>query len=184
MSDPGLTRRLRQQTHRSGIAVGLSMALAIVVCIAVFTVLYVKLDPWVRDFSGSEPAPTSTPHDTASNNDDNAKATEEPTEKPKATSTPKDASNSDSGSVTQDDSGDNGDFKADYQVTALEQVNLRSGPGTNFDIVQPVQPGTQLEYQNDQQAATDADNAGTNWMKFKLADGTEGWIRDVDVGKI
>ena len=71
MTDSGLTRRLRQQSHRSGLAVGISMALAIAVCFGGFTWLYVELDPWVRDFAGVEPAPTSTPRDSASANDQN-----------------------------------------------------------------------------------------------------------------
>src|SRR5688572_17163882 len=69
MTDPGLTRRLRQHSHRSGLAIGLSMALAIAVCFGGFTWLYVQLDPWVRDFAGVEPAPTSTPRSSASRDD-------------------------------------------------------------------------------------------------------------------
>src|SRR4051794_39206996 len=71
MTNSGLTRRLRQQSHRSGLAVGITMAMAIAICLGAFTFLYVKLDPWVRDFSGSESAPTATPGDQASGNEEN-----------------------------------------------------------------------------------------------------------------
>ncbi|HQY31619.1 MAG TPA: SH3 domain-containing protein [Thermomicrobiales bacterium] len=179
MSDPGLTRRLRQQSHRSGLAVGISMALAIGVCVVAFTFLYVKLDPWVRDFSGSEPAPTATARQSASNNPDD-EPTEEPTRRPRATAT-EDTGGSDSGNVSESDS--NGSFDPDYQVTALEAVNFRSGPGTSFDIVAQLDPGTQIQYLDDREAATEPENAGTNWLKFRTENGDEGWIRDVDVGQ-
>ena len=185
MTDSGLTRRLRQQSHRSGLAVGITMALAIAICVGAFTLLYVKLDPWVRDFSGSEPAPTATAVEQASNgNEDDP--TEEPTEaEENPTATPSDENaDQDSGNVTESDQ-DNGDedFNPDYQVTSLEAVNFRSGPGTNFEPVSQVDPGTPLQYENETQPATEPENAGTNWMKFTLEDGREGWIRDVDVSQ-
>ncbi len=185
MTDSGLTRRLRQQSHRSGLAVGITMALAIAVCIGGFTLLYVKLDPWVRDFSGSEPAPTATARDQASSNNDEDEPTAEPTEEDQEepTATTEDENGSDGNVSESDNSDDNDAFDPDYQVTALEAVNFRSGPGTSFDPVAQLDPGTPLQYEDDTEPATEPENAGTNWMKFTLEDGREGWIRDVDVGQ-
>jgi len=188
MTNSGLTRRLRQQSHRSGLAVGITMALAIAICVGAFTLLYVKLDPWVRDFSGSEPAPTATAAEQASNEDEEEQPTEEPTEADdEPTAVPDDSEdNPDSGNVAESDSeeDDENAFDPDYQVTALEAVNFRSGPGTSFAPVSQVEPGTPLQYEDETQPATEPENAGTNWMKFTLEDGREGWIRDVDVGQI
>src|SRR6185312_570540 len=93
MTDPGLTRRLRQQGHRSGLAIGISMALAVL--IGGFTWIYVQLDPFVRDFAGAEPAPTQTPVEQASGSGKKATKTptpdesaDEPTQKADATETP------------------------------------------------------------------------------------------------
>src|SRR3954447_18532120 len=184
MSNPGLTRRLRQQSHRSGLAVGISMALTVAICIAAFTLLYVKLAPWVRDFSGSEPAPTATPRESANNGSGDNQPKETPTEKVRVTATSEpDNSGGDTGNVNEADTNDNGAFQGDYQVTALEAVNLRSGPGTSFDIVAQINPGTALQYENDSQPATEPENVGVNWLKFTTEDGREGWIRDIDVGQ-
>jgi hypothetical protein len=180
MTDPGLTRRLRQQAHRSGLAIGLSMALAIAVCIGGFTWLYVQLDPWVRDFAGVEPAPTATPRERASNDDDNADS--EPTEKADPTSTPKEEPTDDN-QIEQVDE-DNGGFDADYQVTSLEAVNMRSGPGRSFGVVGQVNPGTRLQFTGNREAAPDADDVGLDWLEFETENGQTGWIREIDVGQI
>jgi len=161
------------------------MAMAIAICLGAFTFLYVKLDPWVRDFSGSESAPTATPGDQASGNEENVD--EEPTEVvEEPTAVPTDSADGESGNVSEADSTNADETKAfepDYQVTALEDVNFRSGPGTSFEPVAQVGPGTPLHYEGETQPATEPDNAGTNWMKFTLEDGREGWIRDVDVSQ-
>jgi Bacterial SH3 domain len=189
MTDPGLTRRLRQQGHRSGLAIGISMALAIAVLFGGFTWIYVQLDPWARDFAGAEPAPTQTPRESASNSGDRATKTPvpedtpadaQPTEDAAATETPKPES-----TRIQPVDEKNGDFKADYQVVSLEPVRLRSGPGVNFDIVvDGVPPGTQLQYLDDRQPSQNPDADGdTEWLKFRLESGEEGWIRNIDVGE-
>jgi SH3 domain-containing protein len=187
MTDPGLTRRLRQQGHRSGLAIGISMALAIAVLIGGFTWIYVQLDPFVRDFAGAEPAPTQTPVEQASGSGKKATKTptpeesaDEPAQEPDATETPKPES-----TWIQSVQEDNGDFKPDYQVVALEPVRLRSGPGVNFDIViDGVAPGTKLQYLDDREDSQNPDADGdTEWLKFRLEGGEEGWIRQIDVGE-
>src|SRR5688572_19273359 len=153
MSDPGLTRRLRQQSHRSGLAIGLSMALAIAVCFGGFTWIYVKLDPWVRDFAGAEVAPpTPTPREQASDEEDpdqdevTTEQVDTPTPEPEEDEQP--AEDGDEGNidpVEEDQNNDDGDFEPDYQVITLEPVNMRSGPGRSFDIVVALDPGTPLQ---------------------------------------
>ena len=184
MTDPGLTRRLRQQAHRSGLAVGLSMAIAIAVCIGGFTWLYVQLDPWVRDFAGAEPAPTATARAAARDNNERADEAqqdeEEPAEDERPTRTPEPEEDENDIQPVEED---NGDFNADFQITALEQVNMRSGPGRSFDIVVPLNPGTPLEFTGNREPAPDAEDSGLDWLEFETEDGQQGWIRDIDVGE-
>ena len=188
MTDPGLTRRLRQQAHRSGLAIGLSMAIAIAVCIGGFTWLYVQLDPWVQDFAGREPAPTATPREQASSrdNDDEEEQPpeedeEEPEEEPTNTPEPEGDEEDDIQPVEDDEA----DFESNYQVVALEPVRLRSGPGVNFDIViDGLPPGTPLEFLGDREPSQNPDADGdTEWLHFRVEGGEEGWIRQIDVGE-
>ena len=188
MTDPGLTRRLRQQAHRSGLAIGLSMALAIAICIGGFTWLYVQLDPWAQDFAGREPAPTSTPRESASDSgsqaqDEESAAQDEPTEEADPTETPQ--PNEDDGDQIQPVQENEGDFDPDYQVVALESVRLRSGPGVNFDIViDGVPSGTRLEFLGDREPSANPDADGdTEWLHFRIESGEDGWIRQIDVGE-
>ena len=59
MSNSGLTSRLRQQSRRTGFAVGVTVALTILLCVGGFVVVYAQLDPLTRDFIAA-PA-TATP---------------------------------------------------------------------------------------------------------------------------
>jgi hypothetical protein len=191
MSDPGLTRRLRQQSHRSGLAIGLSMALAIAVCFGGFTWIYVQLDPWVRDFAGAEVAPpTPTPREEASGEEeqaeDEAPVEEEDTPTPEPEEDQQPGEDEDQGNidpVEEDQGGDNGGFEPDYQVITLEPVNMRSGPGRSFDIIVPLDPGTPLEFTGSREPAPDAADSGLDWLEFETQDGATGWIRSIDVGE-
>jgi hypothetical protein len=191
MTDPGLSRRLRQQAHRSGLAVGLTMALAIAVCIGGFTWLYVQLDPWARDFAGAEVAPpTRTPRDTASDDQEQEEQPDESegggedaqSDDPEPTNTPEPDEDEDESDIQPVDE-DDGEFDPDYQVIALEQVNIRSGPGRNFDIVVSVNPGTPLQSTGGREPAPDPADAGLSWLEFETEDGQRGWIREIDVGE-
>jgi hypothetical protein len=191
MSDPGLTRRLRQQSHRSGLAIGLSMALAIAVLFGGFTWIYVQLDPWVRDFAGAEVAPpTPTPRDQAADEQsDEEPPADEGEDEPAPTEAPDDQPNddqsgdTDSGNIDPVSEDDSAGFDADYQVATLEQVNMRSGPGRSFDIVTPLEPGTPLESTGNRQPAPDPEDGGLEWLEFETENGNTGWIRSIDVGE-
>ena len=70
-------------------------------------------------------------------------------------------------------------FKPDYQIKAAESVNFRAGPSTGDQILQALPPATPLQYLNEDAPATNP-NDGPRWMKFKIEDGTVGWIRQID----
>lgn len=175
MPNSGLTTRLRQQSRRTGLAVGFAMAGAIALCIVVFVVAYAGLDPLTGDFiAKSSPTPTATSGgsaDTADNNS-NARATEdnandsnsdnnsaepEPTKAPEPTSTPS-------------------EFTPDYLSNTDTVINFRAGPGTDNDVVTTLEAGTQLKSTGKEET----DGEGTVWMEFEMRDGTKGWIRQID----
>lgn len=54
-------------------------------------------------------------------------------------------------------------------VTGGGNVNVRSGPGTNFNVVMTAAPGTEI--------AITGRNADTSWLKVTI-DGTEGWLAE------
>jgi tetratricopeptide (TPR) repeat protein len=53
-------------------------------------------------------------------------------------------------------------------TSTAASVNLRSGPGQDYAVIQPVPNGTEV-------MVTDADEDQT-WLRVRLDDGTEGWI--------
>src|SRR5688500_772923 len=90
MSDPGLSNRLRQHSRRSGLAVGLSMAAAIAICILSSAWIFGRIEPLVSDFTGYEqntPVPAvaaaSSDEETPVPDDDEEEA--QPTQAPEAT---------------------------------------------------------------------------------------------------
>lgn len=67
-------------------------------------------------------------------------------------------------------------FPATDWVGTATPVNLREGPGTNYDSLGALPQGTLLE-------ATGATRTigGVLWRQFRLRSGAIGWIRDMDV---
>ena len=56
--------------------------------------------------------------------------------------------------------------------TNFEGVNLRAGPGLNFDIVARLSPGTALEVLDNPSEAAD----GYTWLHVRIDEITDGWI--------
>jgi len=53
-------------------------------------------------------------------------------------------------------------------VQSSQSINVRSGPGTNFQSVKSLLPGTQVEILGQ--------NPDGTWRNVRLSDGTEGWV--------
>ena len=170
MTDPGLTTRLRQRSRRAGLAVGLSMAFTIAVCIGSFVWLYAKVDPYTSDFVGAEAeAPqqgeraTSTQMQEsrgsgeASNSDDPTAAPSEQTPTPEPTMTP-----------TPDV------FVATHLSNPELRVNLRPEPSVDTEPVAVLDAGTPLQFLGEQQTGAD----GYLWYRFRTEDGLVGWLRE------
>lgn len=174
MSDPGLTNRLQQHSRRAGLNVAITMALAIAICVLGFAAIYARLSPMMSDFVGqgntvveapraagdAPAAPVSIPPST------------QPTTRP--TTTAADAKPTARSTA----------FKPDYEITRAQSIRLRSEPSTaqgNATILTMLPPATALQYLNEDAPTSDPANDGTRWMKFKLEDGKEGWVREIDV---
>ena len=191
MTDPGLNQRLRQRSRRSGLMIGISMALTLMVCVAAFTMIYARLEPVVGDFVGRgeiqvptpiptqepvaqvvDPAPTEAPADA---NVTEAAATGGGDNQANPTETP---------AIEEDEDA----FVPNFQIDAGGPVNLRPGPGVaSGDAVIALPVGTPLMYMDEEQVTTDPERddlgEGDVWMRFTTEDGQDGWIREVDVSE-
>lgn len=168
MVEPGLTSRLRQHSRRTGMLVGLSMAVAIAICIVGFIWIYVRVGPIFSDFIpessanltpvvlGGAATPGSSASPTAGGG---GLATPQPTSTISASPTPI--------------------WESTHEIVSGETVNFRKGPTTDSDVVDVLPPGTELKFIGEQEV-TD----GVTWMHFQAEDGTIGWIRTVDVSPL
>ena len=180
MTDPGLNHRLRQRSRRAGLMIGISMALTIAVCVGSFSVIYASLDDVFGDFvsRGQEVAAIRTPTpqpaaaDQAAGNDA-AAPTQAQAPAPTATTAPAPTAEA---SPTPSDK-----FTPDYQLDSTGSVNLRSGPGTEFEVVTTITLEQPLQYLNEDAPTENPAEDGERWMKFRTEDGQEGWIREIDV---
>lgn len=188
MRDPGLSFRLSQRSRRSGLMIGLSMALAIAVLIATFAVIYAWLDPLTTDFVTKKPPTAVVVQQQRLQAQDTAgqAATKMPaavvapaTTAPTAATTPPTAT---APAITQS-SPTSQAFTPDYQIRGDQGVNLRAQPSTDSDIVATLSPSTPLQYMNQQQPTDNPDQDGPYWMKFRTEDGDIGWVRQIDVTK-
>ena len=191
MTDPGLNQRLRQRSRRSGLMIGFSMLLTLVVCVGAFTMIYARLEPVVADFVGRGDIELPTPIPT----EEPVAQAPEPTVAPTAPAddpppaeeeTPApDASGDNQADQTEEDPDA---FTPDFQVDSDQSVNLRPGPGVaTGDAIVAVPIASPLMYLDEEQATTDPERdqmeEGQVWMKFRTEDGTEGWIRELDVSE-
>ena len=190
MPRSGLSKRLQQQSRRSGFAVGISMVAAIAICFAAFTWIYVQLEPWVQDFAGAEEAPATATARPAAENPEDEGAAEAPaptnTPEPEPEVEPEDAPAVEEEPIEQApaDEEASDQFEPDYVVSAGQDVNFRS-EATNAaggaSVIVVIPNGTPLQATGETAPADSPDNGP--WREFELEDGTEGWLREVDVSQ-
>ena len=193
MTDPGLNQRLRQRSRRSGLMIGFSMLLTLMVCVASFTVIYSRLEPVVADFVGrgdielptavpttetvaEAPEPTTVP--------EQAEATTEDAPAEEGEESPSQGGDNQIEPVEEDDEPEG--FEPDYQIESNQPVNLRPGPGVaTGDAIEALPVQTPLMYMGESIETEDPDRdlmePGQVWMLFQLEDGTEGWVRELDI---
>src|SRR5215213_5878011 len=173
MTDSGLSTRLRQQSRRAGLMVGITMVLAIAICIFGAAGLFAWLSRQFYDlFPIVAPAaqvqhaaqPTEPPDQQPVGEEPAIAAPAEPTQPAPAAPT---------NSPTADD------FEPTHQIGAGQSVNFRSGPSTTDPIIVALPPDTPLQYLNED-APTENPSDGDRWMRFRNEAGDEGWIREID----
>jgi hypothetical protein len=186
MTDPGLNQRLKQRSRRSGLMIGLSMALTLMVCVAAFTMIFAQLEPVVSDFVGRGEVEVPTLMPTQPPVAQQAAVAPTAPPQPEATTAPTAPASNAPTAVAQTPTPDPDEFTPDFQITGDGPVNLRPGPGVSSGSAIVALPiGTPLQYLDEEQQTTDPEGDdlgdGDVWMRFRTEDGQEGWIREVDV---
>jgi len=179
--------------------IGISILATIGILVAGFTLIFATLDPMLSDFVGPFAQPTEAPTGNAlaargdADNPGPGGAAAEPTQpaptepavapEPEPTPAPTPTPQPTAEASPRDDG-----FEPDYRVTAGQRINFREGPGVDFPAIVGIEPGTELQSLNEAQAtrnpAADRLSPDRQWLKFRLEDGREGWIRDIDVAPI
>jgi len=166
------------------------MVVAIAMCFAAFTWIYVQLEPWVQDFAGAEEAPsTPTPRPAAESGaddgDDEPAPTRTPEPEPDAdTQLDADPGDEQEAEIEERPIEESDAFDPDYVLSTGEAVNFRSEPSTaagGATIIDQITPGAPLQATGETSPADTPDNGP--WIEFRLEDGTEGWLREVDVSQ-
>jgi Bacterial SH3 domain len=172
MTDSGLSTRLRQQSRRAGLMVGISMVLTIAICIFGAAGLFAWLS---RPFSDLIPvsapaaeAPVSRPTSTGAE----AQPTVAPTIAAQTVA-------SEDNPTAPTPAATSEAFTPTHQIRSDVSVNFRGGPSTNDSIIIALSPATPLQYLGEE-APTSNPSDGDRWMKFRNESGQEGWVREID----
>jgi len=156
--DRELSARLRHRSRQSGIWLGLAMGLAIFIALAGFVWIYARLAPVFSDFVSRLPAVTPTVISTPAVTPAALAPRPSPTPVASPAVTPTLA------------------WQATHRVAQGSQVNFRAGPGTQYQVVVVLEPGTELRFLGEQEQVGNA-----TWLHLELPDGRDGWIRTVDL---
>jgi hypothetical protein len=169
----GLSERLQQHTRRSGMMVGVSMAIVVVILVASFSWLFFRLDPFFSDFAGRSGVARSSPEVARVIASPRASATAAGTSPGADNGLPLPPSPT---ALAGPRASATAAFAATHVVADFgQQVNLRAGPSTAASRVAVLTPGTRLMYLNEDQQVAD-----TLWMRFQTERGDTGWIRQLD----
>ncbi|HET9014678.1 MAG TPA: SH3 domain-containing protein [Thermomicrobiaceae bacterium] len=166
MVEPGLTTRLRQHSRRSGMLVGFSMLVTIIILVATFIWIYVRMGPLLSDFIPSQSAAAAaTPVSQVVTAATPGAGTPVAAAELLATPSPTPAAV----------------WQATHRVapggsSSGPNVYFRSGPSTSSAPVTALAPGTELKFLGKTQP-----DGNVTWMQFERQDGSTGWIRNVDV---
>jgi hypothetical protein len=169
----GLNERLQQHSQRSGMMIGVSMAVVVVVLIGSFTWLFFRLDPFFSDFAGRTGVDRSTvePVRIAASPRAGTPGAENDLTPLPIPPTPTALV------LTAIPAAGTPQFQATHAIADFgQQVNFRAAPGTGSARVALLPPGTRLRYLNEQETVGDV-----VWMHFQLEHGEVGWVRQLDV---
>lgn len=155
--------------------VGISMFLAIAICIFGAALLFAALS---RPFSDlipvTAPGVNATQQQTPTAEGQSAQ-TAAPTAAPVIAVESTVAAAEDAPPVATETAA----FAPDFQISASSSVNFRAGPSTNDAIIMALPPATPLQYLNEEEPTTNPTD-GDRWMRFSTESGEEGWVREID----
>jgi hypothetical protein len=168
MSDSGLSTRLRQQSRRAGLMVGITMVLAMAILIFGAAGLFAWLS---RPFSDLIPvvAPAAE-----------APVIEEPREPAEAPVAPTQPAptvqiESTEAAAAEPTAAPTAEaFEPTHQISANQSVNFRTGPSTNDPVIIALSPATPLQFLDESSQSAD----GEQWMRFRTEDGQDGWVNE------
>lgn len=169
MTDSGLSTRLRQQSRRAGLMVGITMVLAIAICIFGAALLFAALS---RPFS--DLIPVIAPAAEVTTLETPVAETEEPAPEPQAQAAVEPTEPPAAAEAAPTEVA----FEPTHQISALTSVNFRTGPSVDDAVIIALSPATPLQFLDEEEAAPD----GENWMKFRSESGDEGWILEELIG--
>lgn len=189
---PGLEHRLGLRSRRSGLMIGVSIMAAMGILIGGFTLIFAMLDPLVSDFVGPLAQPTQAAAGEAlaaqASSGDSAGGSAAPTAEPVSTAPAAEPATAPTPTPPAEATPPEDAFTPDYRVSARQRINFREGPGVNSPAIAGIEPGTELqsldESRETENPAADRLSPGSEWLRFRLEDGREGWIREVDVAPI
>ena len=173
MTDPGLNNRLRQRSRRAGFMVGITMALTIAICVGGFAGIYASLVPFLSDVVPAEGrdatrTPTPAPAAAQAPEAEAPEPTAPPAPPPEPTPTP-----------VPEPTATATTFQPTHQIGAAQSVNLRPEPSRNNTPIRALAPQTPLQFLDERAPAEIPDDA-PGWMRFRTAEGEEGWVREID----
>jgi SH3 domain-containing protein len=172
MTDSGLSTRLRQQSRRAGLMVGITMVLAIAICIFGAAGLFAWLS---RPFSDLIPivAPAAQVQQAA---EPTAPAGQQPAEEGPAVQVQAEPTQPAAAAPTNSPAAR--DFQPTHQISSAQSVNFRTGPSVEDSVIVALPPETPLQYL-EEDAPTSGPNEGDRWMRFRTEDGQEGWVLEI-----
>ncbi len=167
----GLNERLQQHTRRSGMLIGVSMAVAMALAVGAFIWIFFQIDPLLSDFTGRAGVPSGSPIAGIATR---AGATPSRT----ATGTPRGPAQPPTPTALSQPSPTPTPptFAATHSVADTGQpVYLRAGPSAGAAQLALLPPGTGLIYFGEEERVGDV-----TWWKFQTERGDIGWVRSVD----
>lgn len=72
-------------------------------------------------------------------------------------------------------------FMPTHQIQGGESINLRPDPSFDHPPIRALAPTTPLQYLDEEAPTATPAADGARWMRFRIADGAEGWVREIDV---
>lgn len=178
MTDSGLSTRLRQQSRRAGLMVGITMVLAIAICIFGAAGLFAWLSqPFSDLIPVVAPAAQLQPTSEAGEPAGGQPAVDQPAAGDPVIDVQTEATESASAAPTV--SSNTEAFEPTHQIAPGDSINFRAGPSVGDAIIVALSPASPLEYLEEDAPTTNSSD-GQRWMRFRNENGDEGWIREID----